>query len=469
MIILLIILVVMPVYGVSEQAIINSVTAFYPKIIAARERVRQAEGQYLADQGAFDAALTGSSLAYENGVYDGLRYTEVGIKKPLPIANASLFGGYSKSSDNPYPEPLDNDSNNTLDGGRVKLGASVSLLRGFLINPDTAALTISERGIDIANAQLELTEFMVITAARKAYYNYTAARQLYAISQEILALRQARLDQVQAQVLGGEKPELDLIDAQQALLKSESDLILAQQSVQERALALSLYYRDESGNRVVLAPETAIASSQIVVPARDQMATRLAQLKESRSDIRALDFEIEQTEAKLALYKNQVLPDVTLKVSASKDFGQDSKTPSDGRLKREERFNADLAVSIPLQTNKQAGFIATARAKIAELEQKKRLIQDSLDIDTTAVYTQITSLYTVYENLKQDVAFSKQLLAAESVRFRNGDSDSIRMNIREQALYESTAKLADAVNKIRKAIAEYDLILMSIRRERPSE
>ena len=122
----------------TEKDIIDSALKFYPKIIAEQNNLEATKGNFLSQKGNFDAKIKGKRLNYKNGYYDNKYYNNISAVKPLPFANSEIFTSYSKSSDQGYP--LDNDSNNTLDNGRVKIGFSMSLLRGFLTNENLAKL-----------------------------------------------------------------------------------------------------------------------------------------------------------------------------------------------------------------------------------------------------------------------------------------------------------------------------------------
>ena len=195
-------------------------------------------------------------------------------------------------------------------------------------------------------------------------------------------------------------------------------------------------------------------------PDHDDVEEQIAKIKQERADIRILNLKIKQEEQYLKLGKNQFLPELDFNFAASKDFGDDIESPASTNLKRDERLNFGINLSIPLQTNKQKGLTSKSRAKIQSLRMKKLLTQDSIEIDVKTTYNQIINLIEIYNNLKQEVEMSQILLNAEKERFKNGDSDIITINIREQDLFLSKEKMLKYLNKILSLIADYDLLLM---------
>ena len=447
-----------------EQDVINSVLRFYPKIIEEEENLKVQRGDYLSKKGLFDAKITGGRIAYEDGVYDERYYDEIGITKPLPFANTKIFTSYSKSSDIPYP--LDNDSDNTLSDGRAKIGFSMSLLRGFLTNEDLTKLKVSDIGVDIAKENFKLTKLTVINKAKKAYYNYVAAKSFYDIALDIVNLRKERLDQVTIQSKAGDKPTIYVVDSKRSLLKSKSDLINAKQNLQSASFLLSIYYRDHDGNKIVIDEENKDSFNLLTLennaqlPQEATINDEIQSVKQQRADIKIIDLKIRQEKQYLKLHKNQFLPELDFKFTASKDFGDDIASPSSTDIKRDERLNFGINLSIPLQVNKQKGLTGKTKAKINSLKMKKRLIQDSIEIDIKSVYNQILNLNNIYHNLKQEVQMSQTLLDAEKIRFKNGDSDIITINIREQSLFAARQKMLKSLKKILNLLADYNLLLM---------
>ncbi|MDA0902257.1 MAG: TolC family protein [Proteobacteria bacterium] len=447
-----------------EQEIINSVLRFYPKILQEEQNIAVSQANYLSKKGAFDAKITASKQAYEDGFYDDRYYDEVKISKPLPFANSEIFTSYSKSSGEEYP--LDNESDNTLSDGRAKIGFSISLLRGFLTNENLTELKASNLDISINKEKLRLTQLSIINSARKAYYNYVNAKQLYDIALDIVNLRKERLEQVQAQSNAGDKPKIYVTDSKRSLIKSQSELIDSKQNLQSAAFKLSIYYRDHQGNKIDITQQDSSTSENldlekaVNILKHDDVEEQIAKIKQERADIRILNLKIKQEEQYLKLGKNQFLPELDFNFAASKDFGDDIESPASTNLKRDERLNFGINLSIPLQTNKQKGLTSKSRAKIQSLRMKKLLTQDSIEIDVKTTYNQIINLIEIYNNLKQEVEMSQILLNAEKERFKNGDSDIITINIREQDLFLSKEKMLKYLNKILSLIADYDLLLM---------
>lgn len=447
----------------TEKDIIDSALKFYPKIIAEQNNLEATKGNFLSQKGNFDAKIKGKRLNYKNGYYDNKYYNNISAVKPLPFANSEIFTSYSKSSDQGYP--LDNDSNNTLDNGRVKIGFSMSLLRGFLTNENLAKLKTANIDVNIANENLKLTKLSIINNARKSYYSYIIAKRIYDINLEIFNLRKKRLQQVIAQSKSGDKPKIYITDSKRSLLSSKSSMIDAEQNLQSNIFNLSLYYRDQSGDKIIInadkEDEFSYIEKNISLPKEQEIYKKIEKIKQERFDIKIINLEIKKEKELAKLYKNQFLPELDFNFSASKDFGDDLQNNELTELKQKERLNFGVNLEIPLQRNKQKGLLSKTKSKIRSLKMKKKLTSDSIEIDIKSIYNQIVNLHQIYNNLKEEIKLSQKLLEAEKERFKNGGSDIITINIREQNLFETKQKMLKYLQKMLYLQADYDLLVMN--------
>ena len=273
------------------------------------------------------------------------------------------------------------------------------------------------------------------------------------------------MEQITIQSKAGDKPKIYVVDSERLLLNSKSDLINAEQNLQSASFLLSIYYRDSQGDKINIHQDNNILASvmlenNIKLPQKASINQEIKNIKQRRADIRIIDLKIAQEKKYLKLYKNQFLPDLDFKFSASKDFGNDAIKPNLNAIKRDERLNFGVNLSIPLQTKKQSGLYSKARAKINSFRMKKILIQDSIEIDIRSIYNQIISFNEIYRNLKQEAKMSQTLLEAEKIRFKNGDSDIISINIREQDLFSAKQRMIESLKKVLSLIADYNLLIM---------
>ena len=90
--------------NLTEGYVIDSARKNHPKIFINEEKIRTAQAKLQEAEGEFDSKIEASYKQFTAGYYDGRDYFESKVIKPLPIANAKIYTGYSKSSGGQYPE-----------------------------------------------------------------------------------------------------------------------------------------------------------------------------------------------------------------------------------------------------------------------------------------------------------------------------------------------------------------------------
>lgn len=91
------------------------------------------------------------------------------------------------------------------------------------------------------------TRLSAFRAALGHYWDWVAAARQRAVARALLDLAEARDVQLADAVALGQIAPIERLDNRRAILQRQSALIAAERLLEQRAIDLSLYYRDASG------------------------------------------------------------------------------------------------------------------------------------------------------------------------------------------------------------------------------
>lgn len=169
-----------------------------------------------------------------------------------------------------------------------------------------ANIDIAKTDVDSAALALAKTRQDVRLAALSAYYDAQQALKTVQVDQESVDNYSRHLDNVRAQYAAGNLPksdvlrsEVELADAQQALLKAENAYAVAMNKLRD-------VIRWQRAEAFELAPDFAY------VPWAESQAACVAYAKENRPDLKQAALAIKSAEASVALAKADKRPTVSL-------------------------------------------------------------------------------------------------------------------------------------------------------------
>jgi len=418
-----------------------------PQVLEAMARIRGAEGRLLSTQAAFDTVFNANAETRVLGFYSGSNASAV-VTQPFTNNGGYAYGGYRISSGS---FPLYEDQNYTNQAGELKAGAVFALMRDRAIDERRFAQTLAEVDIAIAEADRLMIAIGVQRQALAAYNNWVAAGLRLNVYRGLLALAEERQSGFSRQVTEGARPRILLTENEQNILRRQSLVVQSEQSLAQAAVALSLFYRDDSGTPII-PPPTRLPNDlpPLLTPAmaRADASTIAAR----RPDFRTIELRIRQQSQRLALDRNNFLPRLDLKVEASRDFGAigvggRSRDPAEGKV--------GVSLTVPLQQSAARGRIAQTNADIEAFRQRRRLLEDQIGIEVTQLGVAVDAtakLRTIAED-EQDRALT--MAKAERRRFSAGASDFFLVNVREETAADAQVRALDAA--IRQIAANAEL------------
>ena len=185
-----------------------------------------------------------------------------------------------------------------------------------------------------------------------------------------------RGEQYELGVSAGKFAPVDLIVNQQLIAERKAKTLASEQKYREASYKLSLYLRDEVGQPLV--PDDKWLPDHFPVlrpPQLEPFANSLSLALIQRPEPRLLHIQVRQVELERRLACNQMLPRLDAVAEASQDMGEPTSSKRD---KSEFELVVGIRGEVPIQRRKARGKLQSTSAKIAQLNQKLRLLQDKI-------------------------------------------------------------------------------------------
>ena len=249
-------LMLWPVRGQAEEVgsplllpeVMESIRRAYPLIVAALADRRAAEGELQAARGGFDPMLRAKGDATPFGNYRIGRF-DLLIEQPTPLWGASAFAGYRVSVGD-FPDYDGKLVTNQY--GEIRAGVAVPLLRNGPIDRRRASLRRAEASVLVADSSLGEARLAALRTGGSRYIDWVGAGLRRQVAQSLFDLAKVRDEGLQVRVQRGDIPAIERIDNQRALWQRQGLQVAAQRSVEQAALELSLFLRDEQGSPVLV-------------------------------------------------------------------------------------------------------------------------------------------------------------------------------------------------------------------------
>jgi len=418
--------------------LLASVEAHYPAVVSALKKREAAEGKALSAKGAFDLKFKLNSRNDPLGFYEN-RILEALLEQPTPYRGTRLFGGWRRG-DGLFP--LQEEKRETQSGGEFLFGVSTPLLRDGRIDAARAGIQRTQIDVESERARVEQIRLLVQQSAAAQLLKWSAALQKQAVREKLLNLALIRDQAIRDQVDIGDKAKVDIIDNQRLIAARREGVIAARQAASEEAVNLSLYWRDDTGE-----PRTpdSLANGRLLETSLLGDMPPVAEALASHPMAQIFQRALEAEGVTQRLSENQLLPQLDLALSVSKDVGDGSRT------KNETEFRIGALLEYPFQNRKARGNLASSRAKISAIEQELRLVIDKLRASAMVADNNIRQLNERLERLHERLERSREMRQAETDRVELQLSDLLRLNLREQDVAAAETALIDTRLELRLA------------------
>lgn len=457
----------LPIPAVVERAlgttvrledVIESVHQSYPLVQAAFQERQIADGNQLSAWGAFDTKLKAASENGPLGFYETYR-NSAGFTTPI-YGGGEFFGGYRNGGGDFQPWYKERETN---DGGEFKGGVRIPLIRDRNIDGRRAAVWRATYDQQIADPVIRASLVQFAREAGLAYWKWVAAGRKYELGRQWLQLAKERNDGVEKRVKAGDLDPPELTDNLRAIAKREAKLADALRVYQQAAVKLSLFLRDNAGKPYV--PDAAAvpefpALRNITMA---QVNQDISRAQESRPELAALELQLQRLRVDYSEAENMTRPGLDAQLVGSQDVGQPTSKKRD---KSEFELEAALFFDVPLQRRKGRGKMHAVQAKMSQVSAKRQMVQDKVAAEVQTVYAGLIQSRQEALNARQAVQLASKMANIERRKFRAGESDLLKVALREQYALEAAEEEISATYNHFTAFTEYAATLAI---DRPTE
>ncbi len=439
--------------------VLESVAAAFPLLYAIEQERQIAAGQQLAAEGQFDPIIR-FRAADQSGTFASSRLAG-GIEQATPWSGITAFAGWRWGVGN---FPIYYGDRKTADGGEFQASVTIPLLQNRSIDPRRARLRAAQIAAQAADPAIRRARLDIFRAAVQAYWFWQAAGAQYRVADELLRLAADRQTIFDIQFAAGKIDEI-VVTLNRRLVAARAEAVLAaERNLQQAALRLSLYLRDENGNPVVPPSSWLIVRFiDLDVPEPDvrQLANDVLLALTQRPELLRFQLEKERRAVEMQLAANQLLPVVNVTATAAQDVGGAKKTFTGDGPFRTDRTNAEIGAvfEMPFPFRNARGQLLTAQAQLAQLLAQERYARDEI---TAQVQDAVSELVLGYQRLRQareELRQARRVLDLETSRFALGRITLLELNLQEIAAAEAQAKVAGVLGAYLSSIAAYQVAL----------
>jgi len=424
--------------------VLASVQTQYPPYLAALIEQDIANGRVRQALGSFDLGLNVGGSFNPAGYYDGQSaYTT--LEQPLSFWGGSVYGGYRMSSGF-----LPNYSKDrTGSDGEAILGFRIPLLRDGTIDKRRASLYQARIDQELADPIILRQYLDFIRAATVSYFTWVATGQRLGLTEELLRIAKDRDSAIAEQVKRGASAPIVQVDNQRLVVSRQIAVVQAVRRFQAASIELSLFYRTRDTAEPILAQRPRLPASFPAHPRPDesQVTADIAKAAIFRPEIRRIELIIEKNEIERRLAKNNLLPNVDLGLQASQGSSARDIEPNE--------VEARIEFKLPLQRREAKGRLETVDALIERLNNDKRFARDRIAADVRDSYSALIAAYDALKQTRLNVDLAQQLEAAENERLKQGATDLLALQIREQATFDGKVFEVEAQAEYFRAQANY--------------
>lgn len=436
--------------GLQLSQVLDSVNKHYPPLRVALLERPLAEADRLVATGRFDLLLKAKLDGQQFGYYENERF-QVQVEQPTTLWGSTIYSGYAQTQGR-YP---DYDGKLlTNDGGQYVAGVKIPLARDRAIDSRRAELAQKTIGLRLADLSIDQQRIAILQGATRRYWDWVAAGRRLMIAKALLEVAQARDSILTEAVRLGALPQFEQLDNQRLVLQRRNNIVEAQRAIENAAIELSLYLRDDQG-RPVLAQEAELPLA-FPDPGALEDAQMLADLEAAQSrrpDIMRLIFQRNQVEIDRKLALNQRMPNVDLFTEYVREIGAGPvrRGPND--------VKAGIIFDLPFQRRQATGRLQAAEARLKQIDQRATFQRDQVTAEVRDAASAVRAAYERSRVLHEELRITRQVEEAERTRYELGDSTLFVLNQREQSTAEASVREANALADYYRAFAAYELAI----------
>jgi outer membrane protein len=441
-----------------------------PEAVAEKIVIQRADALLQAAKGVFDPVIrlggdlrresrpSSSVLEAPNGrVDEHLANGSVGVGNKLPwngVSFDAMFENTRQSSTNPF------FALNPYYSPRVRFALNVPLLRGLRTDADRTEIKV--RSLESRLSRWDLQWKLTDRAARvmATYWQLRAAVNARKAAQLTRDAAADSLSSTERLVREGEQPQAELYGARGQLQRAEESL----------AEATGMELQAQNTLRLLLASseQDAILSSTIQ-PVDEEAPSESRNFDElvsfalaSRPDLKNSSGQVEVQQARVRLAANEALPKFDLQLSylgqglsgrpqvsnVAAIPGFDLRPPPNligstwtglDQIRRNQfpAYAASLRIELPLRNQGAEGRLHEARLAQQQLQLQQKQLKIQIALEVRQALDAISATQRRVRAAEQSETASQERLASELRLYREGQSNNLSLNVRQNELAQS--------------------------------
>lgn len=434
-----------PVPTLEVGEVVRAALRGHPLLRAADEDVNAARASRLSARGAFDPRLRVRANGTPMG---GYRYgsVETELRARTLAAGMVAFGGWRLGGGN---IPVYDGKLATLNGGEVRAGIEMPLLRDAAIDAPRAERRKADVALDVATLERDSKGLALALDAATAYWDWVAAVGRLEVRRRQLDLAQDRDRGMAKQIAAGGIAPVEGVDNKRVIANREALVAGAERDAKVAALALSLFLRE--GDRPS-EPADAAAPRIRGRAALDADVDEEAEIRaalDRRPDARILAAQQRIAEIDVRLRRNGRLPSMSALGYAAKDIG-------DGpAVLRPVEIGVGVLFEIPIGLRTARGDYAEARAVARRIAAERSFLAERIAVEIKSAHAEMIAAKRTADAVVEQAALAETVAEAERDRLALGDSNVLLVNLREEAAADAAAAVVDALSDFGRATARF--------------
>jgi outer membrane protein TolC len=413
--------------------VLTSVLMHYPLLQAVERERGIAAGRYTSAMGAFDTNINMAGNALAPGTYENYR-SDFGLSQQFMTGGMSAFGGFRTGFGD---FPTYNLAQKTANAGEWRGGLNIPFARNRDIDRFRATRAQAELDIALAEPVIERSRLDYMRAAARSYWAWQGSGERYSASELILEYAVDRDEQIELKVRSGILANIERIDNQQNIALRNGLVVQADRAVQQAAIDLSLYHRDESGRPLIARRPRMRPLPQPVKPAVELYQQALSRALGARPEFQRLSIQREKLVVERKLAANQTLPGIDGQLLGNQDAGY-GKSPLSGPEGLDRQvLQASLIFQMPAQLRDARGKLQTVDSQLMQIDRQLEWAQNQIQAEVQDAFSMLERAFEFHRQALQRLDLARLVADAEREQLRLGRSDILRVTIREQAKFEA--------------------------------
>lgn len=433
--------------------VLQTVRSQYPPLLAAWLQQDVASGRVRQAAGAFDPTLMATLNFRPLDYYEGANATFL-VDQPL-LSGGSLYAGYRVSTGTfaSYER-----KDRTSPSGEAVVGARIPLWRDRTIDARRANLGQAAVDRELADP-LILRQYLTFhRAARIAYYNWIAAGQRLSVAENVLRIAKQRDEFLGKQAELGAIAPIVIVDNRRLVVSREIAVMNAQRRFDAACIELSLFHRDRQSTEPQLPNRKQLPAAFPPAKAVDslQFVADRARAQFKRPEVREMDLLLVKGKIDRKLANNNLKPNLDLAMELNQAIGHEVPEDID-----DTEIAGFLRFSVPIGRNEAKGRLATIEASIKQLKQRRQFACEQIVAESANTFQELQTAFEALAQTSLNVQLARELEAAEALRFQEGATDLLALQIREQATFDAQLQEVDAYFAFYRAHADYQAAVAS--------